>query len=147
MRPFGLILHHDGRWSHEGSPILNRKLREKFDRSVVYLADESKYVVEVGRFRGQIEIEEAGFFVRMIDLEENWIQLSDGSREPLRPQSLRISSRDGALLCGVKWDLAPEGLPARFSHSAQADLWAGVQEIDAELRLGLGGTLVLLPPL
>ena len=70
---FGLVLHHDGRWSHEGQPILNRKLREKFDRSVVYLSAEAKYVVQVGHFRGQIDIEEAGFFVRSVDLEQGEI--------------------------------------------------------------------------
>ena len=27
LRPFGLVLHHDGRFTHEGEPILNRRLR------------------------------------------------------------------------------------------------------------------------
>nr|NIW35710.1 hypothetical protein [Gemmatimonadota bacterium] len=40
LRPFGLVLHHDGRWTHEGQPILNRKIREVFDRSVRFLPDE-----------------------------------------------------------------------------------------------------------
>ena len=34
LRPFGLVLHHDGRWSHEGVPFLNHRLRAAFDRSV-----------------------------------------------------------------------------------------------------------------
>jgi len=127
LQPFGLVLHHDGRWSHEGQPILNRKLREKFDSSVAYLPEEAKYVVRVGRFRGQIEIEEAGFFVRALDLETGEVALSDGSREGLRTQSLRTSPLDGALLCQVKEDLSEGGLPARFCHGAQADLLGAVE--------------------
>ena len=69
LRPFGLVLHHDGRFSHEGEPIRHRKLREHFERSVEYLADEQKFIVRLGHFRGQIEVEEAGFFVRTVELE------------------------------------------------------------------------------
>ena len=63
LQPFGLRLHHDGRWSHEGQPILNRRLREHFDKSVRYLPDEGKFVVTLRAFRGEIEVEEAAFFV------------------------------------------------------------------------------------
>ena len=44
LRPFGLVLHHDGRWTHQGHPILNRKIREVFDRSVRFLPDEERFV-------------------------------------------------------------------------------------------------------
>ena len=69
LRPFGLVLHHDGSWTHEGQPILNRRIREKFDGSVRYLPEQGKYVVQIGRFRGEIEVEEAGFFVRDSNVE------------------------------------------------------------------------------
>ena len=59
LTPFGLRLHHDGRWTHEGMPLLNRKLRAAFDRSVRYLPDEAKYVVQLRHFRGEIDVEEA----------------------------------------------------------------------------------------
>ena len=58
------MLHRDGRWTHEGHPVTHAKLREHFDRSVVYLPDEAKYVVTLRHFRGEIEVEEAPFFVR-----------------------------------------------------------------------------------
>ena len=73
LRPFGLVLHHDGRWTHEEHPILNRKMRELFDRSVVYLPTEDKFIVKLGHFRGEIEIEEAGFFVKAVDLAESQV--------------------------------------------------------------------------
>ncbi len=128
LRPFGLVLHHDGRWTHEGQPILNRKLREKFDVSVVYLPEEPKHVVRLGRFRGEIEVEEAGFFVRDIDLESGSIHLSDGSQEPLAPETLTTSPIDGAFLCRIKRSLVPEGVLARFTHAAHAELLTAVEE-------------------
>jgi hypothetical protein len=146
LRPFGLILHRDARWSHEGQPILNRKLRAKFDCSVVYLPDEQKYVVQIGRFRGQIEIEEAGFFVRALDLDAGEIVLSDGSRERLRVESLRPADGDGALLCQIKHELRPGGLPARFLHSPQADfLGAVIDQGGGRLSVVLGREAYPLP--
>jgi hypothetical protein len=122
LEPFGLVLHHDGSWTHQGEPILNRRIRERFDRSVRYLPEEGKYVVQVGRFRGEIEVEEAGFFVRDLDLGRGEVTLSDRSRDWLDLESLRLSELDGAYLCTVKRALVPGGLPARFTHAAQAEL-------------------------
>ncbi len=131
LQPFGLLLHHDGRFSHEGEPIRNRRLREHFDRSVGYLPEEKKFIVRLRHFRGEVEVEEAGFFVREIGLAGGEISLSDGTVEPLEVRTLGISPIDGALLCRVKRALVPEGLLARFSHSAQADLLQAV-ECDAD---------------
>ncbi|MEN8183719.1 MAG: hypothetical protein ABFS46_14420 [Myxococcota bacterium] len=128
LRPFGLVLHHDGSWTHEGIPITHPRLRSAFDRAVRWLPGEARYVVQLGRFRGQIEVEEAGFFVREVDLEIGSVRLSDGSRDLLDPASLRPSPRDGALLCTVKRELVPGGLAARFSHAAQAELLQAVEE-------------------
>ena len=147
LRPFGLILHHDASWSHEGEPVLNRKLRKAFDQSVRYLMDEKKYVVQLGRFRGEIEIEETGFFVRLFDPETGAIALSDGTREILEIASLAPSPIDGALLCTVKRDLIPEGLPARFMHAAQAELMNAVDPDAAPPALRLAGRLEILPEL
>jgi hypothetical protein len=147
LAPFGLQLHHDGVWSHEGQPVRNRKLRERFDRSVVYLKDEQKYVVRIGRFQGQIEVEEAGFFVRGIDLSAGDLQLSDWTHEALDASTLEVSPIDGALICRVKQGLATGGLPARFSHSAQAELLCAVEDTDRGAVLELAGERVLLPPI
>jgi hypothetical protein len=147
LRPFGLRLHHDGRWSHEGQPIRHARLRAAFDRSVRFLPEEGKYVVQLGRFRGEIEVEEAGFFVREVDLAEGTLRLSDGSREPLDPASLRVSPIDGALLCLVKRGLAPAGVAARFLPAAQSELLQAAEEADEGLVLRIGGALRALPPL
>jgi len=147
LRPFGLVLHHDGRWTHEGVPILNRKLRSAFDRSVRYLPDEAKFVVQIGRFRGEIEVEEAAFFVRDVDLESGAVHLSDRSSEPLDPSTLRVSERDGALLCAVKRNLLVDGLLARFGQAAQAELLLGVEDTSQGPRLRLRGVLHAIPEL
>jgi hypothetical protein len=147
LRPFGLRLHHDGRWTHEGEPIRNRRLREHFDRSVRYLPAERKYVVTLRHFRGEIEVEEAAFFVRSFDAATGRITLSDGSEEPLDPASLSLSPRDGALLCRVKRTLAPEGLLARFAHGAHAALLQAVEEENGSLVLRLAGRAAPLPDL
>ncbi len=136
------MLHHDGRWTHEGQPITHPKLREHFDRSVVFLPDEGeagKYVVTLRHFRGELIVEEAGFFVRTFDSSSGRITLSDRSVEELDPATLDVSLRDGALLCRVKRDLAPDGLLARFEHAAQADLLHAVEERDGSFGLDFGG--------
>ena len=147
LRPFGLVLHHDASWRHEGQPIRNRRLREHFDRSVAYLPEEGKFVVRLGRFRGQIEVEEAAFFVRELDFERGELLLSDRTRDGLDPERLTSSPIDGALLCRVKRDLAPEGLLARFTHAAQAELFGAVEETEAGLRVRFGGRWLRLPEL
>jgi hypothetical protein len=141
------VLHHDGRWSHEGVPVLNRRLRAAFDRGVRYLPDVRKYVVQIGRFRGEIEPEEAAFFVREFDAPSGRIRLSDGSEEPLEVASLCRSARDGALLCRVKRELAPGGLPARFLHPAQAELLLAVDADSDPPALRIGGGSHRLPDL
>jgi len=145
LRPFGLVLHHDGSWTHEGVPLRNRRLRAAFDRGVRYLPEQSVYVVQLGRYRGQIEVEEAAFFVREFDAESGRLRLSDGGVESLAPATLSVSPRDGAFLCAVKRDLAPAGLPARFSQSSQAELLLAVEDTTQGPRLRLAGQLHAMP--
>ena len=147
LSPFGLVLHHDGSWTHEGHPLTHERLRTAFDRGVRWLPAERKYVVQLGRFRGEIEVEEAAFFVREVDLAGGEVALSDGSRAPLDTASLRPSPLDGALLCTVKRDLAEGGLPARFTHAAQSELLAAVADAPSGPVLVVGGRTTRLPPL
>jgi len=139
LEPFGLVLHHDGRFTHEGTPIGNRLLREHFDRSVAYLPDEDKYIVRLKHFRGQIEVQEAGFFVRSVDLDTGEIALSDGSCEVLDVASLSVSPIDGALLCRIKQQSVRGGLLARFAHSAQAEFALAVEPDGDHFIVSIGG--------
>jgi len=139
------VLHHDGSWTHQGHPITHAKLREHFDRNVKYLPDEAKYAVTLRHFRGEIAVEEAGFFVRAFEPGAGRIALSDRSAETLDPATLTASPIDGALLCRVKRDLAPGGLLARFEHAAQAELLHAVDDGPHGMRLRIGGAWCGLP--
>lgn len=139
LTPFGLVLHHDGRFRHEGQPIRHQRLREHFDRSVVYLPEEGKYVVTLGRYRAEIEVEECGFFVRSFDVGSGRIRLSDRSEERLDPASLRLSPRDSATICTVKCKLVPGGLAARFNHGAHAELLQAIEEREGGFVLEIAG--------
>jgi hypothetical protein len=145
LRPFGLVLHHDGSWSHDGVPIRNGRLRAAFDRSVRFLPGEGLVVVQLGRFRGRVEVEEAAFFVRDFDPETGEIRLSDGTSELLDPDTLRASPRDGAVLCAVKRRLDPAGVLARFTHAAWAELAAALEGSESAPRLRLAGRSAALP--
>jgi hypothetical protein len=147
LEPFGLVLHYDGHWTHEGQPITHQKIRKVFDRSVRFLPDEGKYVVQMGRFRGEIQCEESAFFVRCFDPEEGSLSLSDQSSEQLDPGSLTLSARDGAFLCCIKKNLSPGGHRARFLHAAQSELLNAVEEVEGEPQLRMGGKLYPLPSL
>jgi hypothetical protein len=152
LRPFGLVLHHDGSWTHEGQPIANRRLREAFDRGVRFLPGEGGdgedvFAVMLGHYRGQIEVEEAAFFVRSFEPEAGAIALSDGSAEPLDVASLQSSPRDAALLCRVKRDLDPAGLLARFGLAAQAELLHAVEDAGEGPTLSVAGVPQRLPEL
>jgi hypothetical protein len=139
------VLHADGRWTHEGVPILNRRLREAFDRSVRFVPAEDAFVVQLGRFRGRIEVEEAAFFARDFDAATGVIRLSDGSSEALDAATLHLSPRDGAGLCRVKRDLAPGGLLARFTHAAWSELLAAIEGPERDPRLRVAEQSVPLP--
>jgi hypothetical protein len=147
LQLFGLVLQHDGRFTHEGAPIHNRLLREHFDRSVEYLPDEAKYIVRLKHFRGQIEIEEAGFFVRSIELATGEIAISDGSSETLDVSTLSASTIDGALLCRIKREWVSGGLLARFSHSAQADFLQAIELEGDHYAVSMGGKRTVCPEL
>ena len=110
-----------------------------------YLPEQHQHVVQIGQFQGQIEVEEAGFFVRVFDASSGEIQLSDRSMEELDVSSLSLSTIDGALLCRIKRDLVPEGLVARFTHSAQADLMNAIDDSGEAIRVA--GELCPLPEL
>jgi hypothetical protein len=145
LQPFGLVLHHDGRFTHEGAPISNRLLREHCDRSVEYLAGEGEFIVRLKHFRGQVEVQEAGFFVRSVDLASGEITLSDGSRERLDVATLSGSPIDGALLCRIKREQVPDGLAARFTHSAQAEFLQAVEPEGDHFAVSIGGERVICP--
>ncbi len=98
----------------------NVRLQRAFRRGVRFLAAEGVWVVQIGRYRGAIDVEDTALFVDLFEAESGVLLLSDGSREPLRVETLE-AGEGSVLYCSVR------GLRARFTHAAQAELLAHVE--------------------
>jgi len=138
------------RFDPTGAPLgVEFQVNSCFDHSQespgIAMEPEGTFVVQLGRFRGPIEVEEAAFFVRDFDPATGAIRLSDGTSEPLDPETLRVSARDGAGLCAIKRSLAPAGLLARFTQAAWAELAAALEGPEDAPRLRLAGRSIALP--
>jgi hypothetical protein len=120
--------------------VRNTRLQAAFRRGVRFLDEEGVWVVQIGRFRGAIEIEDTAFFVDLYESETGILLLSDRSREPLRVETLR-SGLDDALYCTVR-----ERFAARFTHAAQAELLHHAEQgAEGEILLRVGERRILLP--
>jgi len=121
LLPTGLLLGRNGRFTHEGQPIRHARLHAAFRRGVRYLDGEQAWVVQLGHFRGRIEIEDTPYFVDQYDVDGGALELSDGTRERLHVDTLQAGDGD-VLRCTVKGRF-----PARFTHAAQAELLQHVE--------------------
>ena len=102
-------------------------------RAGVRFADaEGVFVVQIGPFRGWLDVEDTAFFVDGYDAATGLVELSDGTRELLDTESL-AADPDDALRCRVQ-----RRFPARFPRSAQAELLAAV-ELEGERVLVRAG--------
>jgi hypothetical protein len=90
----GIKLASDGRWFHEGVEITHERTIELFNRSIRREGD--KYVLRVGNEVCEIEVEDAPFFVKQVNREENKLLLviSNGMLEELDPSSLEIGDNN-----------------------------------------------------
>jgi hypothetical protein len=88
---------------------------------VRFAESEGTFIVQIGPFRGWLDVEDTAFFVDGYDAASGEIELSDGTREPLDVESLSADA-DDSLRCTVKRRFA-----ARFTRSAQAELLAAVE--------------------
>jgi len=108
------VLRAAGHFEHDGQRITHPGLHAAFLRGVRFVDDPGVFVVQVGHFRGQIEVEDTPWWVVLYDSDTGEIELTDRTREPLRSETL-VPDADGALRCGVK-----ERFAARFTHAGQA---------------------------
>jgi len=119
--PFGLELRRDGSFWHEGVRVTHPRLREAFRAGVRWADAERVFVVQLGRFRGWLDVEDTAFFVDAYDEPTGEVAISNRSREPLAAESLRVDP-DGVLRCRLA-----TGFAARFTRAAQAELLAAVE--------------------
>ncbi len=119
----GLSIDAEGRFLCRGEPVTHRRTLEVLWRSLERQPD-GRYLVRIGRESGWVRIEDAPYAVRAVRLEgpAPRLVLSDGSEEPLRPETLRVGP-DGVLRCLVKGDHR-----ARFGRAAQVALGLRLEE-------------------
>ena len=98
-------------------------------------------MIQLGRFRGQIEVEDTPFFVVAYDSEDGSIELSDRTSEPLEAATLAMDD-DGVLRCRVKrrW-------PARFTRTGQAHLLDALEQSGDHYTLRAGPRRLPVPGL
>lgn len=129
----GIRLDAALRWWHDDEPIEHPKIIELFNASLV-LDDEGRYQLRIGQDWCYVQVEDAAYEVRMVDVtpdERVSVRLSDRTAEALEPSTLTLEP-DGVLACRVKRGRAK----ARFSRDAQYQLGELLEE-------GEGGQLIL----
>ncbi len=97
--------------------VSHPRLHRALLRGVRFAEDEGVFVVQIGRFRGQIEVEDVPFWVVAYGPETGELDLTDGSAEPVWPETLSLDP-DGVFRVRVKHGR----FPARFTRSGQAHL-------------------------
>lgn len=129
----GIRLDAALRWWHDDEPIEHPKIIELFNTSLV-LDDDGRYQLRIGKDWCYVQVEEAAYEVRTVDVTEDErvsVRLSDRTAEALDPATLALGP-DGIFRCQVKGGRAR----ARFSRDAQYQLGELMEE-------GEGGRLFL----
>jgi hypothetical protein len=127
------VLRRDGSFWHEGVRVTHSKLHAAFRAGVRWSEPEQTFVVQLGRFRGWLDVEDTAFFVDAYDAATGEVELSDTTREPLDAATLRVDP-DDALRCTVKGRF-----DARFTRAAQEQLAAALEEDDGAVFVHAGG--------
>ena len=135
-----ITLHADGRWTHEGLDFENERVIKLFSRSVGR-TEGGTWVLEIPPFTYPIHVEDAGYFVEAIDLDQSppHLRLSDESSEPLDAATLRYEP-GGKLYCTIKHG----DFKARFKRAPYYKLAERVVERDGEMTLTLEGHTIAL---
>ena len=141
LRPTGLVLRADMTFWHEGVKVTHRGLHRAFLRGVDFAEEEGVFVVRLGHFRGQIEVEDTPYWVVSYDPARGNVELTDKTEELLRPETLSIDP-DDALRCTVKGRF-----PARFTREGQAHLLTNLEIEEGVATVLCGGEWVPAPGL
>ncbi|MEE9279293.1 MAG: hypothetical protein V3V67_03885 [Myxococcota bacterium] len=139
LRPSGLVLRRDMTFWHDGVQVTHPKLYRAFLRGVEFAEEEGIFVVRVGQFRGQIEVEDTPYWVVAYDPEPGNLTLTDETEEPLRPETLSIDP-DEVVRCTVKGRF-----PARFTREGQSELLESLDLEGAEPAVRIGERWVAAP--
>lgn len=123
-----------GKWTHEGLDFENPKITGLFSRSVGR-TEGGTWVLEIGRFTYPITVDDTGFFVERIDLDQTppQLHLSDETTDELDPATIEYKP-EGRLYCDVKGG----EFRARFKKPAYYALADYFVEEDGTIYVGFG---------
>jgi uncharacterized protein len=119
LRRSGITIDRAGRFVHEGEPVEHEGLRRALFRWLDRLPD-GRHVLRLDPARFvYVDVEDTPLVAQALRFQgdEALLALSDGSEEPLAPESLTIDG-DGVLRCAVR----AGRLEARLATSAAATL-------------------------
>ncbi len=125
---------------HEGVVVSHARLHRALLRGVRFAEEEGVFIVQLGRFRGQIEVEDIPFWVVAYDPQAGAIDLTDGSSEPIRTESLRIDPDEV-----FRVDVKDGRFQARFTRTGQAHLLEHVEPQADGWVLSVRGRWVPVP--
>jgi predicted DCC family thiol-disulfide oxidoreductase YuxK len=130
-----LTLTREGEWLADGQPIQHEPTRNLFSRSL-RRRENGSWWLEIGRETKQVDVEDTALFVRLLEgSPESGLEivLNDGTREPLRPETLLLVTE--RLTC-----LTARGVEAKFLRAPYADLMMrALGERDGIYQLRIGG--------
>lgn len=150
-----LRLDREGRFWHDGKPVEHEGMARSFASWMDRHPGNGRFVLNNGYDWTYIEVEDAAFQVRTLHPEPAtrapdgaprgeipWLELSDGSQEPLDGATLWLGP-DDAVYCLVRQGR----LPARFTPSAQLALepYLVPSETEGEVAVRIGGRDHVVP--
>jgi hypothetical protein len=128
-------------FEHEGQRVTHARLHAALLRGVRFSDEEGCFLVQIGRFRGAIEVEDVPWWVVSYDADSGLLATTDGACEELDVATLAADA-DLVLRCRVKGRFA-----ARFTRGAQAELLAQVRAGAAGVEVRVGDRWRLAPAL
>jgi hypothetical protein len=120
------------RFEHEGALVTHPRVHAALLRGVRFADTEGVWIVQLGRFRAQIDVQDVAYWVVGYDADSGCAELTDGSREPLVAATLRVDP-DECLRCTVK-----TRFDARFTRRAQAELLEAVRATPEGIEIRVG---------
>jgi hypothetical protein len=138
-------LDGEGRFSHEGEPVLHPGLAAAMHTWIRRHPDDGRFILSNGYDWTYFGVEDAPFFVRSIHEIEGHIQLelSDGTQEGWDPARSRLGP-DGALYTEVKRGLPGGPFDAKFTRYAQTALAPFLLDRAERPAIRVGGKVVVI---
>jgi hypothetical protein len=118
-----LRLDGEGRFFHDGEPVLHPKLADALHTWISRHPDDGRFILTNGYDWTYFTVDDAPFFVRSLRAQDGdaILVLSDATEEPLDPATVRANDR-GELYVTVKRDAKGGPFEAKLTRFAQTQL-------------------------